>query len=563
MIDFVLDLLVRIPAMEGAPLWAALVLAGIHVYLGIHVIGRKVIFVDLGLAQIAALGAAFGVLMGYEAQHSAWGLFGYSLAFTVLAALVFSVTKAKSEAIPHEAIIGITYAVAVAVTMLVLSKSPLGPQEFDRMLKGELLYVSDAKVQITALIYGGVGLLHWLLRRQFLVRSFGGGQKVPAPSRWEAAAFGAVGLFAFWIAGKLGAGLPVRALLALAAVSSYAIRPWIFALGFDKAGELRWPFVWDFLFYASFGLVVTSSVAIVGVFLVFCLLVIPAVGALLFAERMWVRLAIGWVAAGFLCLRGIAFAFQRNLQFSPMIVVFLAAALVVAAVVRFVVRAESKPRALARIGAFAAFLAIFGAGVWHFRNRGEDPFEKAIHLAHSQEETQRLMAVSTFEAYPQRKAEWLQHALTLLEDPSAVVRERTMRVLVGMKEALPEVARLLRDREDHVREQCADLLHEYGPGAVPHLLSAGDAEESLDLRVHMYVEALEFGSKEAVDRLLKVLEDPDLPKRRREHAYKNLAPHVDVEFRPDEIPALRAWWTANRDRAVWLETGGSYKFTVK
>src|SRR5512147_1792109 len=143
------------------PLLACLVLTGIHVYLGVHVIARKVIFVDLALAQIAALGTVIGVLLGYEVGKDITALYLYSLAFTIFGAFIFSATRMKGEKVPHEAIIGIIYAVTFAATILVLSRSALGPQELDHIIKGELLWVQAPTVLKTALIYAGVGLFHF------------------------------------------------------------------------------------------------------------------------------------------------------------------------------------------------------------------------------------------------------------------------------------------------------------------------------------------------------------------------------------------------------------------
>ena len=117
-----------LPSTMIWPLAACLVLTGIHVYLGVHVVARKVIFVDLALAQIAALGTVIGVLLGYEVGKDLTALYLYSLAFTIFGAFIFSATRMKGERVPHEAIIGIVYAVTFAATILVLSKSALGPQ---------------------------------------------------------------------------------------------------------------------------------------------------------------------------------------------------------------------------------------------------------------------------------------------------------------------------------------------------------------------------------------------------------------------------------------------------
>ncbi|MEX2117121.1 MAG: metal ABC transporter permease, partial [Bacteroidota bacterium] len=156
-----------LPSSMLWPLIACLVLTGIHVYLGVHVIARKVIFVDLALAQIAALGTVIGVLLGYQAGTEDTALYLYSLAFTVFGAFIFSITKMKGERVPHEAIIGIVYAVTFAATILVISRSALGPQELDHILKGELLWVQAPTVLKTAGIYAAVGLFHFFFRKQF------------------------------------------------------------------------------------------------------------------------------------------------------------------------------------------------------------------------------------------------------------------------------------------------------------------------------------------------------------------------------------------------------------
>ncbi len=499
--------LLGIPESMVWPLLAALVLTGIHVYFGIHVIGRKVIFVDLALAQIAALGVAFGVLMGYETEHSPGALYGYSLAFTLVAALVFSITKRKSSEIPHEAVIGITYAVAVAVTMIVLAKSPLGPQEFDRMMKGQLLWVKQGQVLVAAGIYAVIGVLHFLCRRKF------------------------------------------------------------YALSFEVGSEgIRHRWLWDFLFYASFGFVVTSSVSMAGVFLVFCLLVIPSVGALLFAKRTRTRLAIGWIGGGLLCVAGIRISYDTGWPTSPVIVVAFAGALLLAGLVKYVWTSPSRGTALARIGAFSLLFSLVGGGLYLFRHQGEDPFEKALHMSHSSEKGQKLTALNIFDAHPDRVEEWVSALRDLLEDEDPGVRIAAMKLVVKRKVpgAIRDLTERLGDPDDHVREVCADLLHELGiPGLSSALINAGDREAEPDIRVHMYEVALEFGDKRAVDRLLSILEDGDFPRRRRSKAYKVLSPHLDYSFQPNQLEGVRSWWKKNREEVVWMEKNGQDMFVVR
>ena len=217
------------------PFLASLILTGIHAYLGVHVVERGVIFVDLALAQIAALGATIAVLVGIEPHGGT--AYWISLGFTFLGALVFSFVRSKRRRIPLEAFIGISYAMASAGAILAMSKATSETEHLKDMLVGNILAVSKEDVIKTAALYGAVGLFHFLFRRQFLLIS-------PNPEEAERQ------------------GLNIK--------------------------------LWDFLFYASFGFVVTSSVAIAGVLLVFCYLVVPSVGAMIFADRIGPRLAIGW-----------------------------------------------------------------------------------------------------------------------------------------------------------------------------------------------------------------------------------------------------------------------------
>ncbi len=221
--------------LMAAPFAACLVLTGIHAYLGLHVIERQVIFVDLALAQIAALGATVGFLFGFGLHSGAGYLF--ALGFTFLGAVIFAVTRFQEEKVPHEAIIGVVYAVAAAAAILVLSRAAEGGEELKSLLVGHLLLVGWPEVLKVAVIYGIVGFLHWLARGPLL--------RISQNPR-EAFA----------------RGVPVR-----------------------------W---WDLFFYVTFGVVVTSSVEMAGVLLVFSFLIVPAICGALVARTIGHRLWIGW-----------------------------------------------------------------------------------------------------------------------------------------------------------------------------------------------------------------------------------------------------------------------------
>jgi zinc/manganese transport system permease protein len=262
----------------AAPFAASLILTGIHAYLGVHVVERGVIFVDLSLAQIAALGATIAIVMGMG-PHGA-GSYWISLAFTFLGAAIFSLARPRRAHIPQEAFIGITYAVASAAAILAMSKATGETEHLKDMLVGNILAVSWNEVARTAALYGFIGAFHYLFRRNFLLIST---QPREAQAR----------------------GLSIR--------------------------------FWDFLFYASFGVVVTSSVAIAGVLLVFCYLIVPAVGAMLFADRIGPRLAIGWTMGTLVSALGVYLSVALDLPTGATIVCTFGGVLLVMFLIHLIV----------------------------------------------------------------------------------------------------------------------------------------------------------------------------------------------------------------------------------
>jgi zinc/manganese transport system permease protein len=192
-------------ALMWLPFLMCLVLTGIHAYLGFHVLAREVVFVDIALAQIAALGATAAFLAGYELET--WQSYAAGLAFTLLGALVLA------------------------------DRAPHGAEHLRGMLVGSLLSVRAADVLTVAALYAAVGLVHWQCHRPFFLISTD----------------------------------PDRA----------------YREGWRVRG-------WDFLFYASFGVVVASSVRIAGVLLVFSYLIVPALAGILLARGIAGRLAVGW-----------------------------------------------------------------------------------------------------------------------------------------------------------------------------------------------------------------------------------------------------------------------------
>jgi len=216
------------------PFVACVVLVGIHVYFGLHIIKRGIIFVDLSLAQVAALGMTLAFLLGFDIEGNV--AYFFSLGFALLGATVFTFTREIEGKVPQEAIIGIVYAVASAAAILAVSHSPEGAEHIKYLLIGSILTVTPSMVLKTAAMYAVVGGFHYLARHRFI--------------------------------------------------------PLSFDKGHSRNGQDR---LWEFLFYASFAVIVTSSVKICGVLLVFVFLVVPSVFAALITDSIGRRLALGWL----------------------------------------------------------------------------------------------------------------------------------------------------------------------------------------------------------------------------------------------------------------------------
>jgi zinc/manganese transport system permease protein len=253
----------RLPFFWTA-LSASLVLAGIHAYLGFHIVRRGVIFVDLALAQMAALGVALSVMLHQEENPVVSYLLALSMTF--IGAASFAWLRSRTRNVPLEAFIGIIFATAQALVFLVLEKSPAGPEHLKETLVGTLFTTSPEHVLRVAILYAVIGFLHFLMRHP---------------------------LFEITNAGDTGL----------------------------RRG--RHVFLWDFLFYATFGFVVTSSVQIAGVLLVFGFLVIPAVAGLMTSSRTSTALAVGW-GFGFVgALVGLVTSVRFDFPAAPAILVTL------------------------------------------------------------------------------------------------------------------------------------------------------------------------------------------------------------------------------------------------
>jgi len=217
------------------PFLMCLVLTGIHAYLGVHVLAREVVFVDIALAQIAALGATAAFLIGYDIDT--WESYAIGLFATLVGALVLALTRTRHRNVSQEAVIGVVYAVSSAGAVLLADRAAHGTEHIRAMLVGSLLAVRGPEVLKVAVLYAVIGGLHWMCRKPFF-------------------------------------------LISTDPDTAYA-----------QGWRVR---LWDFLFYASFGVVVTSSVRIGGVLLVFSYLIVPALAGMALGGTVAARLLIGW-----------------------------------------------------------------------------------------------------------------------------------------------------------------------------------------------------------------------------------------------------------------------------
>lgn len=282
-----------------------LVLVGIHSYLGIHVIKRKVIFVDLSLAQIAALGTTVAFLFGIAPESM--GAYWFSLGFTFIGAAIFSVSRFRHEKIPQEAIIGLVYALAAAVAILVIDRAPQGAEHIKEILTGSILWVQWKTIGIAASIYILVGIFHFIFRDKFILIS----------------------------------NNPEKA--------------------YQSGVKVR---MWDFLFYVTFGIVIAHSVKTAGVLMVFVFLVVPAIATLLLTDKLWLQLILGWSMGTVVSIVGLLVSYFADLPSGPTVVATYGLALLLLALILYVVRSDNRQIAFRNLGA-GIIVLILTIGVFY------------------------------------------------------------------------------------------------------------------------------------------------------------------------------------------------------
>lgn len=466
------------------PFVACLVVTGIHTYLGLHIVSRGVIFVDLALAQIAAMGATFAFLLGY-APGSNRAHF-YALLFATIGAAIFSISRLKEQKIPQEAIIGITFAVASATSILLADRSPHGAEFVEAMLTGALLWTPRDKIITTALIYVAIGAFHWYFRDRFLTISLD-------PERAEA-----------------------------------------------EEWSIRW---WDFLFYASFGLVITLSVAIAGVLLVFCFLVIPSVIAMMFSSTIKGRLMIGWTAGTLVSTAGLGLSYRYDLPSGPAVVCTFGLALALAAAARYLANAEQPGRALVRVA--MTVLALAG-GLWLALFTSDiDAAARAAEVAATASEPASpatpgevaMAALARLEASPETPpADAVESLLSLREAIHLLMSSGEVEVSEGAVEALANV-------DD---ERVKELLDEIAFHAPDPWVQLRAAQALIDRREPLGVQAL----LELLDAPQPILLQLEAIGGLQDATGQGFGydPQGEDGAKRDALDRWNAWWEANAAR---------------
>ena len=466
------------------PFLACLVLSINHVYLGIHVIARKVIFVDLALAQIAALGATYALTLGYDPNMDAFKVSLFSLAFTFVGAGAFAIARMRKDRIPQEAFIGIIYAAASAAAILILSKSATGGEELKHMLVGDVLLVSVPSVLNMALLYGCIGLFHLVFRKKFLLISL-------SPERAEES------------------GVNIR--------------------------------FWDILFYMSFGLVITKSVAIVGVLLVFSYLVVPAVIAQMWADTVRARLLMGWLVAIAASTLGILWSFHSDYPTGPAVVVMLALFLIASGVAYYLWNAPQKLRAAATVAGLLLFALSFAGALGQFK-------KTAPQAAPAVTDVVKIFIKELESADLASQLDALKH-FQEMNDPRIVPALNSL---------------LARTKSDEVVESAVTVLSKLNDTrAIPALRKAAAGVDDYFLKLTIAEAQLNVGDAQGFATLLAILREDDAGYARHQ-AYRlfeaksgsrfTYNPDSPVKTNSEAISAMSRWYSG---------TGGRLKFDSK
>jgi zinc/manganese transport system permease protein len=393
-------------AFAALPLAAAIVLTGIHTWFGLQVLRRNVVFADLALAQVSALGATVAVVEGHAIASAAG--YAYTLLFTAAGALLLTASRAMSRNVRQEAFIGVLYVVAAAATILVVDRSPQGAEHVKKMLVGSILSVTTDDLERFVILYGAIGIFHWFLRRPLL-----------------------------------------------AAADSAT-----------SGGTAR--MLWDLVFYLSFGLVVTSSVGIAGVLLVFCFLIVPALVGSMFTARIGAALVIGWIAGTIASIIGIFGSFVFDAPTGALTVMTFAIVLIAAGALRAFVTAPAAERAHnhrigLRTGGFVLAVVLGLSGAWiAIAPAGDHPLLAAIEMTIGPErfmtarERADYLEAAAIERGQRNEIDRLYGAERLSRWQGERLTADEVRHIGVMQQSLTEMSRGERFVMDHLRTRARE-----------------------------------------------------------------------------------------------------------
>lgn len=400
-----------------------LVLVGIHSYLGIHVIKRKVIFVDLSLAQIAALGTTVAFLFGIAPESM--GAYWFSLGFTFIGAAIFSLSRFRHEKIPQEAIIGLVYALAAAVAILVIDRAPQGAEHIKEILTGSILWVQWDTILTAALIYLLVGIFHFIFRDKFILIS-----NNPEQAYRQ--------------------GLKVR--------------------------------LWDFLFYMTFGIVIAHSVRTAGVLLVFVFLVVPAIATILLTNRLWLQLVLGWSMGTLVSILGLLTSYYADLPSGPTVVATYGLALLLLSLVLYLIRSKNRKIAVRNLVAGIIVVGITGVIFYgmakFFIAHDEHAHHEMSGIVSEQADSQRIT-----EPPEPHTAQELLRRLEQTTDGFEKIEILQKLVSIDEQEGLYRTIQFLETAEvPFLREEALSILREFAPNDFGYDLSRSKAENAEAIR---------------------------------------------------------------------------------
>lgn len=475
-------------------------------YFGTHVIQRRVIFVDLAIAQIAAFGAVYCTYLGYSLEKNPTTVMVYSLVFAAAGGFMFAITRPRSSRVPHEAIIGIIYGVASSATLLVASRVPEGVNDLHHLLAGRIEFVTWDDVKMTAIAYSAVAAFHFFFAKRFIE---------------------------------------------LSSAETITDKPSIYVK------------FWDSVFYSTFAVIVAKSVPSVGVLLVFTYLVIPAVIASLFfdgfLQKMIAAISIGIGASAI----GSVITESQDLPRGPTIACVLGAMLLLVGIVQYIRGEEKLLRGIGTIAVYGIIIVGAWFALYSFRYEPND-LEAAISRINSRDPNEVKAGLSLLEGIPKEK---IRSALTsigpLFNSNDLAVRQMAIKLVVEkeLQELYPEIIKALKDRSDQVRDLAIKTLTKIGAaGFVDQIVKFAQEEEDFDLKLQYTEMIINEGKIEGLDLLLDIMENADAELTRHE-AFMHFKEHVNANVVFDhmlepgknaaQMNAIKGLISANKSKIRW------------